>query len=116
MTGLEWPRRRPLRLPGYDSTQAGACFVALGVWHRECLLGHIVVGEMALPPFGETVSTKKINLLRDTPGAVFWQRNDYKPITRNERDLEMIRRYIQRNPARWEWDTQNPERLCRPVR
>jgi len=64
----------------------------------------------------KTVSTKEINLLRDTPGAVFWQRNYYEHIIRDERALEMIRRYIQRNPARWEWDTQNPERPRRPAR
>jgi len=78
-------------------------------------LGHIVGGKTALSPFGETVSTKEINLLRGTPGAVLWQRHYYEPIIRDERAREMIS-YIRRNPARREWDTRNPERPRRPAR
>jgi REP element-mobilizing transposase RayT len=49
----------------------------------------------------KTVSTKKINLLRDTTGARFWQRNYYEHIVRDEEDLNRIRRYIAANPRRW---------------
>jgi len=49
----------------------------------------------------KTASTKKINLLRDTPGARVWQRNFYEHIIRDERDLQAIRRYIEFNPAQW---------------
>ena len=59
----------------------------------------------------KTVSTKQINLLRSTPGAAFWQRNYYEHIIRGERALERIRRYIRSNPARWEYDHENPSRL-----
>lgn len=217
MTGVEWPRRRALRLPGYDYTRAGAYFVTICTRYRESLLGRVVDGESVLSPFGaiadatwrwlgeqypyvvidtyvimsnhlhgilwivdepgdganpdggsfvpaggdegepsmaddggrsrtppmptaptrpatttppttapkrkplgrligafKTVSTKEINLLRGTPGAVFWQRNYYEHIIRDERALETIRLYIQRNPARWPYDTQNPQRLRRP--
>jgi REP element-mobilizing transposase RayT len=44
--------RRSIRLPGYDYTQAGAYFVTIVTWQRECLFGEIVCGEMALNDFG----------------------------------------------------------------
>ena len=134
--------RRSIRLQGYDYSQAGAYFVTIVAWQRECLFGKIVDEKMGLNDFGEivcekwewletqyeyielgawinhfhgiliihddgtggsrparkgdsriaptppkrkplggligafkTVSTKQINLLRDTEGQVVWQRN-----------------------------------------
>jgi putative transposase len=52
----------------------------------------------------KTVSTKRINILRDTAGNVVWQRNYYERIIRDERALNNIRRYIQMNPINWELD------------
>lgn len=45
--------------------------------------------------------TRRINLIRSTPGAMFWQRNYYEHVVRNLADLERIRRYIAENPLRW---------------
>lgn len=45
--------------------------------------------------------TKHVNDLRRTPGATVWQRNYYDHIIRNEHDLNLIRAYIENNPARW---------------
>jgi putative transposase len=39
--------RRSIRLKGYDYSQAGAYFVTVVAWQRECLFGEIVDGEMA---------------------------------------------------------------------
>jgi putative transposase len=55
----------------------------------------------------KTVSTKRINEHRDTPGVPVWQRNYYEHIIRNEDDLEAIRRYIACNPLRWHLDREN---------
>jgi putative transposase len=52
----------------------------------------------------KTVSTKRINIIRDTPGNVVWQRNYYEHIIRNELALNNIRRYIQMNPVNWRLD------------
>jgi REP element-mobilizing transposase RayT len=41
------------------------------------------------------------------PGRL-WQRNYYEHITRNERALNHIRRYILENPLRWAQDRENP--------
>ncbi len=48
----------------------------------------------------KTVSSKAINLARETPGAPVWQRDFYEHIIRNEADLNRIREYILHNPAR----------------
>lgn len=39
-----------------------------------------------------------------------WQRNYYEHIIRNEKELNRIRDYIVRNPRKWEWDRENPDR------
>ena len=59
----------------------------------------------------KTVSTKQINLLRDTEGQVVWQRNYYERIIRNEPEMDRITRYIESNPLRWADDDENPNRI-----
>jgi putative transposase len=53
--------------------------------------------------------TARINQIRGTPAAPVWQRNYYEHIIRNERSLNHIRQYILDNPARWQFDRENPE-------
>ncbi len=56
----------------------------------------------------KTVSTKRVNQIHNTPGAKLWQRNYYEHIIRNENELNRIRAYIAQNPAKWEFDRENP--------
>jgi REP element-mobilizing transposase RayT len=56
------------------------------------------------------VSTKHINLLRNTEGQVVWQRNHYEHIIRNDDDHDRIHRYIESNPLNWMDDDENPNR------
>ena len=56
----------------------------------------------------KTVSTKRINRIKDTPGHAVWQRNYYEHIIRSEAELSRIRQYISENPARWSDDSENP--------
>jgi putative transposase len=58
----------------------------------------------------KTVSTKQINVLRKTPGQVFWQRNYYEHVIRNDKSGGKIRQYIYENPLFWEHDEENPNR------
>jgi putative transposase len=44
--------RKSVRLRGYDYTQAGAYFVTIMTYRRDCLFGEILDGEMALNDFG----------------------------------------------------------------
>ncbi len=48
--------RRSIRLPAYDYSQAGAYFVTLCAYNRECLFGNIVDGAMHLNEAGEIVA------------------------------------------------------------
>ena len=180
--------RRSIRLKGYDYTLAGAYFVTLVTWRRECLFGRIVEGEMRRNELGEIVaktglerpivrpiveldafvvmpnhahgvivitddggasrrlaptddcpnidghkylhgavsgslgailgqikslSTKRINAFRQTPGNPVWQRNFYERIIRNEREMEAICAYIDANPRSWGEDELN-RLLCGP--
>ena len=57
----------------------------------------------------KTVSTKHINILRDTPGTPVWQRNYYEHIIRNEEALQQIRQYIRNNPLSWQKDRSHPD-------
>jgi putative transposase len=55
----------------------------------------------------KSVAARRINQIRDTPGAPVWQRNYYEHIIRTERALRAIRDYISQNPARWRMDRYN---------
>ena len=48
----------------------------------------------------KTFSARRINALRGTPGAAVWQRRYFERIIRNERELNLTRRYIETNPQR----------------
>ena len=56
----------------------------------------------------KSATTKQINNLRQTPGVSVWQRNYYEHVIRNEQSLDRIREYIVNNPARWDFDRENP--------
>jgi REP element-mobilizing transposase RayT len=56
----------------------------------------------------KSVSTRKINRLRDNAGCPVWQRNYYDRVIRSEKELANIRQYIADNPAKWGLDENNP--------
>ncbi|MCP4542333.1 MAG: hypothetical protein GY832_34865 [Chloroflexi bacterium] len=56
----------------------------------------------------KSVTTRRINRVRKTPGTRVWQRNYYERIVRNERELNAVRQYIHNNPAHWLNDAENP--------
>ena len=56
----------------------------------------------------KTFSAQHINELRHTIGASIWQRNYFEHVIRDEESLNRIRQYILDNPARWEFDRENP--------
>jgi putative transposase len=45
--------RRSIRLPGYDYSQAGAYFMTIVAYQRDCLFGEIINREMKLNNFGK---------------------------------------------------------------
>jgi REP element-mobilizing transposase RayT len=56
----------------------------------------------------KSVTTRKVNQQRGTPGGPVWQRNYYEHVVRDEGDLERIRRYITANPFRWSQGVRDP--------
>ena len=48
--------------------------------------------------------TRRINQLRDTPGARVWQRNYYERVIRDDDELARARSYVADNPGRWAAD------------
>jgi putative transposase len=59
--------RRSIRLKGYDTTQAGAYFVTMVAWQRECLFGEVVDGVMRLSPIGKMVQAEWRQIPRHFP-------------------------------------------------
>lgn len=53
----------------------------------------------------KSVSTRRINQMRCTPGTTIWQRNFHEHIIRNDRAMHNIQRYIHNNPAAWQRDS-----------
>jgi putative transposase len=58
----------------------------------------------------KSITTRRINQVRKTPGQPVWQRNYYEHIIRHEKELNAIREYILDNPANWLQDVENPDR------
>jgi len=59
--------RRSIRLKGYDYSQAGAYYVTIVAWHRECLFGEVVNGEMKLNRHGEIIQAEWFELPKRLP-------------------------------------------------
>ena len=56
-----------------------------------------------------SVSSRKINKIRQIRGVKVWQRGFYERIIRNNKELNAIRNYIINNPMNWEMDENNPK-------
>jgi len=67
-----------------------------------CSLGAII-GQF------KSLSTKRVNRIRQTRYVPLWQRDFYDHIIHRETSLNAIRKYIVENPLRWTDDPENPE-------
>ena len=56
----------------------------------------------------KTVTTKRFNKARRTPGRRLWQRNFYEHVIRGDEGLKHAREYIASNPMHWHRDAENP--------
>jgi len=56
----------------------------------------------------KSATSKRINDLQRTSGLSVWQRNYYEHVIRDEDSLHRIREYVVNNPARWDFDRENP--------
>ena len=64
-----YPRRRAIRLRGYDYTQQGAYFVTICTWGRLCALGDVVASEMVLSDAGQLAQAAWQALPQHYPGV-----------------------------------------------
>jgi putative transposase len=48
--------------------------------------------------------SRRVNALRSTPSAPVWQRSFHDRIIRSQQELDMIRQYVDTNPAQWTAD------------
>lgn len=56
-------------------------------------------------------TTKRINEIRQTPGAQLWQRNYYERIVRSDNELRAIQQYILDNPLKWQLNRDNHDMM-----
>jgi REP element-mobilizing transposase RayT len=56
----------------------------------------------------KTAVTRRVNTLRNTPGAPVWQGGYHEHVIRDEAELHDIRLYIAQNPSQWATDAENP--------
>jgi REP-associated tyrosine transposase len=63
----------------------------------------------------KTVSTQRVNVMRNCAGQRLWQRDFYEHIIRDESELDRIRQYIADNPARWAMDRENRAAIPHPT-
>ena len=57
----------------------------------------------------KSITTKKINILRNAPKTPLWQRNYYEHIIRDRNSMNKIREYIINNPLSWSIDQLHPQ-------
>jgi putative transposase len=63
------------------------------LYRRPRSLGALVAGF-------KSSTTKRINLLRNSPGAAVWQRNYHEHVIRHDKELAAISEYIMSNPLK----------------
>ncbi len=70
---MDFPERKQVRLPEYDYSAPGACFVTICTKNRRCILSRIAVGEGLAPPeirltaIGKNVEGQLLDLPRRFP-------------------------------------------------
>ncbi len=53
----------------------------------------------------QMLTSKQINILRNTPGVKNWQHDYHDHVIRNEVSYWFIKNYIIENPSKWKEDT-----------
>ena len=89
----ERPRRRSIRLPDYDYSQAGVYFVTICTWKWICLFGDIINTEMCLNGLGRVAQER----WEDVP-QTFFGRGD-RCIRRDAQSSPWHHRHYRRSPG-----------------
>lgn len=87
----------------------------VGAQHVAPLPVNVIPGSLgAIVRAFKSAVTKRINILRGTPGAPVWQRGYFDRVVRDETEMQRIRQYIADNPSRWQIGRENPARCDSP--
>jgi len=97
-------RRATTRVAPTDSAIVGAPLVG-----APARLGDVVGAFKSMATVGY-ISGVKAEGWPEFRGRL-WQRNYYEHVIRDETALDRIRSYIEDNPARWEFDDENPRKI-----
>ena len=95
--GILWITARPAMEQPLQPLQAGS----LPRGPKSGSIGAILAGFKA-------ATTRRVNQHRGASATPLWQRNYYEHVIRDGKSLDRIRRYIAENPARWQFDPNNP--------
>ncbi len=99
--------------PGFGSSPANPGETLDSSLHLPLLQGTVAGSLGAIVQNFKSVSTRKINVLRQNRGCPLWQRNYYERVIRNETELARAREYIANNPIKWELDKDNPANVLK---
>lgn len=98
-------------LPSHHDIKLDAFQIMPNHLHGVIIINH--TGEAGLAPtqtLGSIIGsfkskcTKEIRISSNNPSMIFWQRNYYEHIIRDEGELTHIRKYITDNPKNWATD------------
>ena len=119
---------KSIRLKDWNYSSNGAYYITICTKNRECLFGNIIDEKMMLNNIGEIIKQCWYNLpnhyenckldefvimpdhvhgiiIIDNDHKSFhfqWQRDYFEHIIRNEKELNIKRKYIINNPLEWE--------------
>lgn len=55
----------------------------------------------------QMLTSRQINIMRNTPGKKNWQRDYHDHVIRHEESFQRIKKYIVENPTKWKDDIFN---------
>ena len=102
------PKRKHVRLKGYDYSRNGCYFITVCTKDQKPLLSRPTLS--ALVGVCKSLTTRLANQSDGTPGRVIFQTSFHDHVVRNDADYDAHWVYIDGNPARWvedEYDTES---------
>lgn len=100
MTSEDLPRRKKIRLEGYDYSANGLYFVTICVTEKYQVLWENVGANSETPTLSRVIKHFKEAVTKEL-GYSIWQKSFYDTIIKNRKQHAEIRQYIANNPAKY---------------
>ena len=98
------PKRKLIRIEGYDYSTPGAYFITVCTANREKIFWSDRRGELRSPACAPTIS----RVIKQFKGSItkqigrpIWQKSFYDHAIRNQQDYDEIWKYIENNPLKY---------------